>query len=140
MDMVQYVESAATGEPIYFLSTSMWPAFPVVNMARAEWPYRYHFLWPIPALYATGSASLPTYRAPDAQSAVERQFFDAVIEDLIRTPPRVLVVDRRADLQAMQGQRFDFVEYFSGSTEFRALMARYRRIGFIGPWEVFERF
>jgi hypothetical protein len=52
----------------------------------------------------------------------------------------VLVVDRRADLQAMHGQRFDFVEYFSGSAEFRALMARYRRIGFIGPWEVFERF
>ena len=136
--MAEFIEQAASGEPVYFLSTSMWPAFPVVNMSGARWPYHYHFLWPIPSLYARGAPGELAYRVPAQQGALEREFFNTVIQDLRRSPPRVLVVDRREDQQAMRGRTFDFLKYFDASAEFRTFFRGYRRVGNIGPWDLYE--
>jgi hypothetical protein len=138
LKLAEYVERTAPGEPVYFLSTSVWPAFPVVNLSGARWPYRYHFLWPIPALYAREANGEPRYRLPGDQGSLERDFFDTVVGDLKRVPPRVLVIDRMKDQQAMRGRQFDFVTYFSGSPEFGALFRQYRRRGYIGSWELYE--
>jgi hypothetical protein len=135
--LADYVERSAAGEPVYFLSTNVWPAFPVVNLAGATWPYHYHFLWPIPALYARHGNADVAYRPPGAQGPLERQFFDTVVHDLTRTPPRVLVAGRYAQ-QAMGGRRFDFVEYFSGSPEFRKLLSKYEKRS-IGDLDIYER-
>jgi len=135
--MIATVDEVAPGEPIYVMSTNVWPTFPLVNLTSAPWPYRYHFLWTLPALYAGAERHAP-YRRPHEQGPIERQFFDTVVGDLVRVPPRVLIVERGPYLQAMDGRQFDFIEYFAASAEFRALMTRYRRLGFIERWEVFE--
>lgn len=132
-------EFVSPDEPVFFLSTSMWPAFPVVNMVHARWPYRYSFMWPIPALYPGRHRAEPLYRPPAEQGVLERQFFDAVVDDLARTPPKVIVVDSRPRLAAMNGRRFDFLQYFSASDRFRDLMTHYRSVVRVGPWEVYER-
>ena len=134
--MVKVVEEHAVGEPFYMLSTSTWPSFPVVNLARARWPYHYNCLWPIPALYSDGEIR---YRPPAEQSSLERHFFDTVVHDLLAHPPRVLAIDRRKDMQAMRGRHIDYVTYFSASPEFQALFGRYRRLGQIAEWELYER-
>jgi hypothetical protein len=131
------VAEIAAGEPIYVLSTSVFPAFPLVNLGGAKWPYHYNCLWPIPAFYA-GVDGRP-YRRPTEQPAAERVFFDTVVADVIRTPPRLLVVDRREKMQAMRGRSFDYVAYFSGSPDFAALFKRYRYIGRIGEWDLYHR-
>ena len=128
----------APGEPVFFMSTGMWPAFPAVNIAGARWPYHYHFLWPIPALYATGPFDNPHYRRPEEQSPAEREFFETVVNDLVREPPRVLAVARSRDQQAMRGREFDFVRYFSASRDFADLLATYRRQD-AGTWIIYER-
>ena len=130
------VARRAIGEPVYMLSSSLYPAFPVVNLAGASWPYHYGCLWPLPEFYP---ASAPRgYRKPEAQPPVERQFFETVVTDLTRYPPRLLIVERSPDKQAFGGREFDFIQYFSGSPDFVELMRRYRSVGYIGPWEVFE--
>jgi len=134
--MVGTIQQRAPGQPVYVMSTSVWPAFPLVNVARAPWPYHYHFLWPIPSLYAgPGGAA---YRTPERQDAKERAFFDTVVGDLTRVPPKLLFVEHGAALQGMAGRPFDFVEYFSGSREFRTLFQRYRRLDDIGKWATYE--
>jgi hypothetical protein len=133
------IRNRAQGEPVYMLSTSMWPIFPAVNLARSPWPYRYHFLWPIPGRSGGPPGAPFTYRGLAEQTPIERDFFDAVIEDLERTPPRLLFVDRRERQQAMHGRRFDFVGYFSASDRFRALLGGYRQVETIAQWEVYER-
>lgn len=135
-EMSGTVERLAAGQPVYVMSTSVWPAFPIVNLARATWPYHYHFLWPIPSLYAgPGGAA---YRLPEDQDRKERAFFDTVVADLVRIPPRLLLVEHGTTLQAMAGRPFDFIAYFSGSPEFRALFQRYRRLKEIDKWDVYE--
>jgi hypothetical protein len=135
--LADYLEHAAAGEPVYFLSTGMWPAFPVVNLAGATWPYHYHFLWPIPGLYARRGHVEEPPRRPEAQGPLERQFFETVVRDLTRTPPRVMLAARGMQ-QAMGGRDFDFVEYFAGSAEFRTLLARYEKHSVVG-WDIYER-
>jgi len=136
--LVQIASEVAPGEPIYFLSTAIWPAFPVVNDSGAGWPYRYPFLWPLPGFYPGRPGDPVAYRAPDRQAPLERRFFEAVVSDLTAAAPRVLFVERGPDQQAMEGRYFDFVRYFSGSPDFRRLFARYRSYGRVGAWDVYE--
>jgi hypothetical protein len=137
--MAELVSTVAIGEPIYALSTNVFPAFPVVNLGRAIWPYHYNCLWPLPALYAGEGVAAPAYRRASEQGAVERVFFDTVVDDVLKTPPRLLIVDRARFKQAMGRQQFDFLEYFSGSPAFRTLLRRYRNLGYIGQWEIYKR-
>ena len=133
-----FVAERATGEPVYMMSTGMWPMFPVVNLAGATMPYRFHFLWPLPALYARGNRTAASGRDPLQQDPLERAFFDTVVDDLVANPPRVLIVDHDPFQHAMNGVAFDHVAYFSHAPQFRALMQRYKREGSIGPYELFE--
>src|SRR6266568_7834 len=138
--LADVVSDMAAGEPIYAFSTNMAPAFPVVNLAGARWPYHYHFLWLIPGLYPGRTGTPIPYRLPDAQGPMERAFFDTVVTDLQRIPPLVLIVDRSPNQQGMAyGRPFDFVRYFSGSKGFVELMRGYRLEGFVGPYAIYER-
>ncbi len=129
------VARVADDQPVLVLSTNVWPAFPVVNLAGAQWPYHFNCLWPIPAFYAGPFG--PAYRPPAEQPPLERMVFETVVGDFIRIPPRLLVVDRNPSMPSMAGRQFDFVEYFSSSPEFSALFRRYRLIGRIRNWELF---
>ncbi|MEO7275144.1 MAG: hypothetical protein ABIX28_23150 [Vicinamibacterales bacterium] len=134
------VSQLAPGDPIYVLSTSMAPAFPVVNLAGAQWPYRYHFLWPLPGLYAGPTGTPIPYRAPAEQGPLEREFFERVLGDLERVPPRLLIVDRQRDQQGMAyGRPFDFLRYFSASPRFVEVFSHYRRAGAVGAFDIYER-
>ena len=136
--LTQVVSRAAVGEPVYFMSTSVYPAFPVVSLAEAKWPYHFNHLWPIPALYRGGPDATIGYRPPEEQSSLERLFFDTVVSDLMKVPPRLLIVESGVDQQAMRGRDFDFIKYFSGSADFKKLLQRYRWMGRIGVWDVYE--
>ena len=127
----------ALGEPVYMFSTNLFPAFPAVNLAGVAWPYRYGFLWPLPAFYPEKGP--PGYRKPEAQSPVERRFFETVVNDLLKRPPRLLVVERGPFKQALGSRPFDFIEYFSGSPDFVELMRGYRPVGYVGSLELYER-
>jgi len=135
--LVRIASELARGEPIYFLSTAMWPAFPVINDSGTDWPYRYPFLWPLPGFYPGRRGERVPYRPPARQAPLERRFFEAVVSDLTATPPRVLFVERGPNQQAMEGRDFDFIQYFSGSPDFRQLFARYRSQGRVGAWDVY---
>ncbi len=138
--LVDFVQLRAAGEPIYVLSTSVWPAFPLVNLTGATWPYRYHHLWPLPAFYQRPPAwdRIP-YHPPHAQGPAEREFFTEVVDDLVARPPRLLIVDRRQYRQALAQGDFDFLEYFSQAPRFAALLSRYTRVGVANGFVVYER-
>jgi len=137
--MADTIREGAVGEPVYVFSTSVWPAFPIVNLAGATWPYHYNCLWPLPALYRGIPGTEPHYRLPDEQGRLEKAFFDTIVSDLTTTPPRLLIVEHGTRMQAMRGQDFNFIRYFSGSAKFATLFGRYHRLGTIADWEFFER-
>jgi hypothetical protein len=136
--MVEATERLASGEPVYLMTTNVFPSFPLVNLAGAKWPYHYVSLWPIPTLYPYDGTPIINYRPPESQPPLEREFFDTVVSDLRRVPPRVLIVDRTSSQQAMGGRTFDFIRYFSASPEFESLMRRYRSVGSVADYDFYE--
>jgi hypothetical protein len=139
--LIPFVRAAAgPGQPVYVLSTSVNPAFPLINLTGTTWPYRYNTLWLLPTYYRDEEdRGVAVYHAPAAQSPGERAFFDEIIADLRKTPPTVLIVDRFRMKQGFDTKKFDFVEYYSQSPEFAALFREYKLIAQIVPYDVYKR-
>jgi hypothetical protein len=113
---------------IMVFSTDVGRAFPLVNYSTSRWASRYNSLWLLPGLYAdaaTDSSGSVHYRDPATMNMVERQFFDAIIDDLSKHPPALLIVDRHSDMQGFRGRRFDFIDYFSNDARFREMLRGY---------------
>ncbi len=137
--LVDPVRNAAAGQPIFVLSSSVNPAFPLVNLTGTTWPYRYNCLWLLPTYYRDDqNFAVAAYRSPAAQSAGERAFFDEIIADLRKTPPAVLIVDRSRYKQGFGAREFDFVDYYSQSPEFAALFGEYEPMARIGPYDLYR--
>ncbi len=136
------VREHAPDGPIATLAmrTLVYPSFPLVNETRARWSLRHHSLWFLPAFYerelATPAPTLP--HTPAAMPALEREFYEEVIGDLCRTPPRLLLVEIAAP-QAPAGRRaLDLVAYYRQDGRFARLFGAYEPVGTIAPFVVFK--
>lgn len=120
--LLPLVKEQVRGKPIYIFSTAVDPAFPLVNYAEARWPYRFHCLWPLPGIcWAQKAALLP----PEQIEALERELIDTVAMDLVRTPPKLLMVDRRRNKIGLGYEDFDFLGYFGRDPRLQELLATY---------------
>ena len=125
--------AAAPGRPIYVLSTSVFPAFPLVNLAGSDWPYRYNCLWPLPGLVQRmGSSS--TVVAPSTDR--ERRFVTDIVAQLEMNPPSLLIIDRALTHQGMSSLEVDLFSYFVESPRFSDVMRDYRLLRQIDRWDV----
>jgi|GEM_PF-1027439 len=135
------VKKEAGGKPIYVLSTSLFPAFPLVNYSGARWPYRFPFLMPLAANYRKvplGSNQV-LYHGPAEMSRSERLMFQTVVSDLRANPPVLLIVDEGTDRQALGRLKFDFLDYFDQDEDFVELMTRYRLLTKVNRYAVYKR-
>jgi hypothetical protein len=133
--------SQATPRRALFLSTHLPHAFPVVNYAGASWPYRYHHLLPLPGLYRgfdPRAAGAP-FRRPDQMGPTEARFFATVVEDALRFPPQLILVDRGSQYAPLDDLRFDFVAYFRQHPQFARMMDGFRYAGRVSAHDVYVR-
>jgi hypothetical protein len=131
--LLPIVQEEAYGEPLYIFSTHVTPAFPLVNYSKAQWPCRFHSLWPLPGIFRAREEG----RAGEAQfEAVERWLLETVATDLQRTPPKLLLVD--SHIFGMQ-EEFDFLDYFSREPRLRELLADYVFLTRIGDFTIYRR-
>jgi hypothetical protein len=137
--LLDLVHQRAAGKPIFVLSSSTGPAFPLVNLSGAAWPYRFKSLSFVSIYYKDiDNTATVAYRTPQAQSAGERAFFDAVVEDLTRKPPVLLIVDVTRLKQGFGLAYFDFLTYYRQSPTFDALWRHYRFIDWKKNYQIFE--
>jgi hypothetical protein len=139
--LTRVVRERAAGEPIWVMSSSINPAFPVVNLSGASWSSRFCCVWMAPGLYsAEEKATRPfPYRDRDEMTELERFQIDAVIEDLEAAPPRLLIVDNHPHKQAWGQSDFQFLAYFRRDPRFARLFLQYRPVGPVGPFQIYER-
>ncbi|HLB80479.1 MAG TPA: hypothetical protein VJJ77_08245 [Dongiaceae bacterium] len=127
--LVAVLRASASGEPVFFLSSSVPPAFPAVTLSGARWPYRYNCLWPLPGFY----------RANAAGDAGERRFTGQVVDDLVAAPPAILAIDVARDKQAFGGVAIDYLAYFARDARFAELWKTYRHLTDIGSFRLYRR-
>jgi hypothetical protein len=140
-DLTEVVKDHAWRQPVWFLSTSIVPAFPVVNLSEAQWSSRFCCLWLLPGLYSPQErASTPfAYREREEMGELERYLVDAVVEDLKSKPPTLLFVDQSPDRQGFGRSQIDYLEYFLRDPRFASLFENYRNLGEVGPYRVYKR-
>jgi len=127
--LVKLTRAEAAGEPIAALSSAPDPAFPLVNYTDTTWGMRFSMLWPLPACYTDAPRDADgntIYHRRDEMNEIERWVFDAVIEDLERSQPKLILVECARLKLGFVFVPFDFVAYFSTDARFRKLWTRYR--------------
>jgi hypothetical protein len=136
VQLLPLVQEQARGKPIYIFSTNVKPAFPLVNYAGANWPYRLHSLWPLPGIYKAKKAGL---LPPKQISTLEYWLTDTVVTDLVRTPPKLLIVDRNRFRIGLGNEIFDFLGYFGRDPRLQKLLATYVFLTEIDGFAIYRR-
>ncbi|HUL09871.1 MAG TPA: hypothetical protein VLV76_26305 [Candidatus Acidoferrum sp.] len=122
------VEKYADGGTIYAFTSYVSVGFPLVNEAHVRWASRFPAQWLLPG--ALRHLAHPQSLDPDQEARlrqIERYATEAVIEDLARAPPDLVIVDKSrgyyGDLQ------FDALAYFGRSARFAEFWRPYLKIG-----------
>lgn len=134
------VEKNANSQPVYFFSSNTWTGFPLVNYSNVVWASRFPALWLLPALVnersSRSEATSDERRATLAK--IENFVRQAVMEDLTRYRPALIMVDGRRDKQWYSEPGFDFIDFFSADVCFRKLWSRYEKIDDHNGWQVYR--
>jgi len=137
--LIDAIASRAPAGPLTVLSmrTIIYPAFPAVNYSNASWGMRHNSLWFLPGFYddqdrQPGGAFTP--HALDTMPAMERMFFDQVVDDLCASPPGLLAIERTAPSSPAGRRALDLETYYGQSPRAKRLLQAYRPDGSVGPF------
>jgi hypothetical protein len=133
------VERDAHGGPIFVMGMLLYPAFPLVNVARVGWSSRHNSFWFLPGLYVGELAAPGTFRFKTVPEmpAIERAFYDEVIGDLCARPPTVLIVESVTHYAADERRPFDLLAYYGQDVRFARLFAAYAPVDRVGAFSVY---
>ena len=139
-ELISIAKTHADHQPLLALSTSNLPGFPVVNYSGALWSSRFVELWFLPGLYPGFLLSNHSrYRPRDRMDTIERYFFDAVVEDFVKSKPRILIDDVGSQRLGFGRTDFDFLSYYSQDSSFARLFSVYKPVTSVGQYVVYMR-
>lgn len=141
-NIIQFIEKQAIGfNNIYFFSTSVNPAFPVVNYSGVGWSSRFNTLWMLPAILSNKEVhgGLANETTNKKLSEIESYLFESVLADLEAQPPSLIFVDNSRYKQALGNQKFDFMEYFMKNPVFKEFMSHYKELPWVNDYQVFKK-
>ena len=139
--LIEAIHSRAPTGPIVVLSTRsfVYPAFPAINYTRAAWGLRQNSLLFLTGLYARDPIDANGFvrvRPPSAMGATERALFDQIVDDLCRTPPRLLLIDERPAAAPASRATFDIAAYLRQSPRLAGLLDGFAAADTLGPFTV----
>ena len=140
--LVELTRREAPGGAVWVLSPNPASAFPLVYESRVRWASRFPCLWLLVAAYRDELAKEAplAYRDTSDQTSAERYLVKAVVDDLRRWDPKLILALQPAPDQREWGtRRLDFVKYFSRDTAFARAFSRYSFLGTIGEYQAFRR-
>jgi len=132
-ELAQLVTEHARDGSVYQLASTVDPLFPAINQAHGHWQGHFNLLSSWLSSYLFRDPSLPRYNKPEEMGKIELMVFRIVIADLLKDPPKLLVVETSDCKFRLPCRRFDFIEYFGQADEFRELMGRYELVRQLSP-------
>lgn len=131
----------AAGQPVLWLSSSIYPQFPVVLYGKSRMAMRFMNLWVLDSVYRAepSGREREIYRLPKDMKPDERLVFGEVAEALARGRPALLLVAPASEEVGFAGQPFDYIEYFSRHPAFAEALESYEEIAPVGAIRIFRR-
>jgi len=122
--LIRYLKTPVNHKPFYIFSTNCRLAYPLVDYAGVESVSRYECMWPV--FYITKLMQLHT---PEARAELEKQrimFTHAVVEDMKKNMPETVFINPINNWAVFNGVSFDYLQFFSQSSEFREIWKHYK--------------
>jgi hypothetical protein len=127
---------------VFVFSYHIGSSFPLLNYAGVESASRFPQLWILAAEYLDQlhHPSPLVFRSKSEMGAAERYLNAAVLSDLERKRPRVLLILRNARDHPINGyRRIDYLAYFSRDPRFAAILQDYQFVRNLGEYAVYRR-
>jgi hypothetical protein len=138
--LIRIAEEHAKGRSILLLSSSIFPSFPLVNYSRVGWSSRFANMWVLPNVYS-GVRELEgkfPYHKRSEMDGLERWFVDAVISDMVRSQPVLVICDCSQKKQGFGKTTFDYIEYFLKDQRFAEMWRNYSLLTSVDDYRVFK--
>ncbi len=139
-ELVQLIDARAPGGSVYLLSIRLRAAFPAMNYSQARWASRFSHPWLLPAVIRAerGDPGVPSRLTSRRVEELERYQIEAIVRDLERHMPELIIVDRRPEDRA-GGKVGNLLARFRQHRDFEAVWSHYRFVKRVGPFDVAER-
>lgn len=139
--LLPIVEREAAGKPVLWLTTSIYPQFPVLDYTGSKLAMPFMSLWLLPAIYdqAPVVGDRFVYTPPDAMQPAEALLFHSIGAELARLKPPLILVTRSSVDGGFHGHLFDYLEYFSRDPQFAAEFAGYRPYAQVDSLTIYKR-
>jgi hypothetical protein len=139
--LLPIIREHAQGKPVLWLTTSIYPQFPVLDYTGSKLAMPFMSLWLLPALYKTAAAvdGHFVFTEPAAMSPAESLVFNSVADGLTKLKPALIVVTRSSDDHGFGGVEFDYLGYFQRNPEFAAEFAHYTKLTTLSGWTIYQR-
>ncbi len=135
--MTPHVEQHAGGGSIAIFTSNVWPGFPMVNYSGVGWSSRFPTLWLLPGAQQRRDAHGGKDNA--LLDEIERFTRNAVVADLTRQPPDLVIVDNRASKSYFGSLDFDYLDYFLEDPRFARIWDDFEWIGDEGDYGLYRR-
>ncbi|MEJ0068895.1 MAG: hypothetical protein WDO24_09420 [Pseudomonadota bacterium] len=139
--LLPVVQANAAGQPVLWLTTSIYPQFPVLNYTDSRLAMPFMSLWVLPAVYgpedAPGGAMV--YRAPAAMSRAEQLVYRGVVAGFTCEHPALVLVEQASREGGFHGLPFDYLDYFGRDPGFAAEWAHYALLTKIDNISIYRR-
>ena len=135
---LQVLDAQAPATPVWVMSVSIEPTWPVVEQRQLFWASRFPHLWMLPAILKTsaGLAGLPKHLSAEQVqrlSSEQRQF---ATEDLQRWRPALVLVEQCQNphvyCQDLSPHTYNLLAWFQQDARFAALWGAYHPCGMAG--------
>ena len=130
------IEQLAKDKSMMFLSSSVYPAFPLYNYTGARWESHFNCLWLLPGFYhdARPGPDGTVYHARADMSEDEKWQLDTLVGDFERTRPALVIVDASRSKQGFGTTDFDFLKYLLRDARFQTFWNQggYKIVGTVG--------
>jgi hypothetical protein len=141
-ELEKLVAQRAAGRSVMVWSFNIHSGFPLVPAVGARWASRFPSMWLVPALYWDLMLEREPVRfRPLEDRPVAERFVDtAMVEDLRRRPPTLLIVLAPSeDTSATAFARLDLRSYFAMDPRIAAMLKCYRLVRRVGVHDVYQR-
>ena len=133
------VQANAAGRPVLWLTTSIYPQFPVLNYTDSKLAMSFMSLWVLPAVYGPADAPGGVMRYHDPMGWAEGLVYRSVIEGLTRQHPALVLVARAGTEGGFHGLPFDYLAYFGRNPAFAAEWSHYALLTTIDGVAIYRR-
>ncbi len=111
----------------YTMSSTLSAGFPLVTVEGLKWSSRFPTLWLLPGIIR--SRQIAEGKPLPRIDEIERYHTNAVVEDMTKFKPELVIVEVGVDKLYFGKIAFDYIEYFSQDERFRTLWSKYQKIG-----------